>query len=135
MNTHEHDTVLARQWNGYGRVHSHRKNLIIHAVTVPLFMMGTLAMAAGILAPFTPAMHAGWQGVLGAIAGGFFAMIVAVAAQGRGHEKEANRPEPFRGPLDVLARLFFEQWITFPRYVLSGQFGRALFREEGSSRE
>jgi hypothetical protein len=32
---------------------------------------------------------------------------------------------PFEGPLDVLSRIVLEQWITFPRFVLSGSFARA----------
>ena len=35
-------------------------------------------------------------------------------------------PEPFAGPGQALARLFFEQWLTFPRFVLSGGWRRAL---------
>jgi hypothetical protein len=52
-------------------------------------------------------------------------MALAVALQGRGHAVERTSPAPFRGPLDVVARLFAEQWITFPRFVLSGGFARA----------
>jgi hypothetical protein len=48
-----------------------------------------------------------------------------MAVQGRGHRLEKNAPVPFRGPLDVLARIFVEQWVTFPRFVLSGGFARA----------
>jgi hypothetical protein len=51
--------------------------------------------------------------------------VLVIAAQGRGHKGEATRPVPFRGPLDVVARLFVEQWLTFPRYVLSGGFAQA----------
>jgi hypothetical protein len=100
------------QWTLYPDGHRDRTNLLIHAVTVPLFMMGTMTLA------MTPLL-----GAYGAT--GLAGMIVAVAAQGRGHEREATRPVPFRGPLDVVARLFVEQWVTFPRYVLSGAFARA----------
>ena len=49
----------------------------------------------------------------------------AVAAQGRGHGREAVRPVPFRGAADVAVRIVVEQWVTFPRFVLSGGFARA----------
>jgi hypothetical protein len=52
-------------------------------------------------------------------------MVAAILLQGRGHAIEVTRPVPFEGPLDVVARLFAEQWVTFPRYVLSGGLGRA----------
>jgi len=57
--------------------------------------------------------------------GGAAAMIAVMAAQGRGHKLETTAPSPFLGPADVLKRFFAEQWITFPRYVLSGGFARA----------
>jgi hypothetical protein len=38
---------------------------------------------------------------------------------------EQTPPVPFRGPLDVVGRLFLEQWINFPRYLLSGKLGEA----------
>ena len=54
------------------------------------------------------------------------ASLVAVALQGRGHRLEPVPPEPFSGPLNFVSRLFFEQWVTFPRFVLSGGWLAAL---------
>jgi hypothetical protein len=104
-------TPLAR----YSAVHASRANLLLHAVTVPIFCAGTVAVLA---APFASAWLA-----LGAVG-----MLAALAAQGRGHRAEPNRPAPFRGPGDFVARIFFEQWVTFPRYVLSGGFACAWRR-------
>ncbi len=84
-----------------------------HAFTVPLFLAGTVAL---VLAPFENA----WL-----LAGALPAMILPLALQGRTHRLEANPPIPFRGPGDVAARLFVEQWVTFPRFVLGGGFARA----------
>jgi hypothetical protein len=53
-------------------------------------------------------------------------IVVAIALQGGGHRLEHVPPEPFSGPLNFLSRLFFEQWVTFPRFVLSGGWGAAL---------
>ncbi len=44
---------------------------------------------------------------------------------GRGHKLEPTAPVRFRGPGDFAARIFIEQWFTFPRYVLTGQLARA----------
>ena len=52
-------------------------------------------------------------------------MPFAVAMQGRTHGKEEVAPVPFAGPLDVVGRVLVEQLFTWPRYVLSGNFGRA----------
>jgi hypothetical protein len=54
------------------------------------------------------------------------AMVVSVALQGRGHRQEPVPPEPFSGPVNAVARLFFEQWVTFPRFVISGAWLRAV---------
>jgi hypothetical protein len=64
---------------------------------------------------------------------GLGAMVLAIALQGRGHKMEQTAPVPFRGPLDVLGRLFFEQWITFPRYLLSGKLREAWRQGERPS--
>ncbi|HEX4340089.1 MAG TPA: hypothetical protein VH062_29480 [Polyangiaceae bacterium] len=108
--------LLAWQWENYAAVHGHRRNLLIHVLTAPVFMAGTVAVVA---APFT----SGWLALAGVAA-----IVFAIAAQGRGHGMEAAPPIPFRGPLDVVARIFAEQWITFPRYVLSGGLSRAFAR-------
>jgi hypothetical protein len=104
--------LLAWQWSLYPDNHRDAQNLLVHALTVPVFMAGTIAAAA------TP-----WVGPLGLL--GLLGMIGAMAVQGRGHKREATPPVPFRGALDVVGRIFLEQWVTFPRYVASGAFARA----------
>jgi len=52
--------------------------------------------------------------------------VVALVAQGRGHRFEPETPTPFDGPVDFVSRLFAEQWVTFPRFVLSGGGSRNL---------
>ena len=116
MNNVNQPGLLASQWSHYREVHHDRRNLVIHLFTVPVFMAGTVAVA---LAPLV----FGWLAL-----GGVFAMMGAMAAQGRGHRFEQSPPAPFRGPMDVVARIFAEQWITFPRYVLSGELARTLRR-------
>jgi hypothetical protein len=98
------------QWSNYPRSHRDRRNLLVHIFTVPIFMAGTVLLCA------SP-----WRGVLSALTG-LAAMIFAMAAQGRAHRLEENGPEPFLGPLDVVGRIFVEQWFTFPRYVATGRF-------------
>jgi len=80
---------------------------------VPLFVAGSCAVG---LAPFIGP----WLLFFGVPA-----VALPLVLQGRGHRLEAKRPEPFRGPGDFVARIFVEQWVTFPRFVLSGGFSRA----------
>lgn len=108
--------LLGWQWSIYPDGHRDRRNLALHAATVPLFLAGTAAVAASPIA-----------GVGFAVAGAA-AMLASVAAQGRGHKREKTPPAPFRGPGDFLARIFVEQWVTFPRFALSGRFAEAWRR-------
>ncbi|MGO9829707.1 MAG: terminase [Myxococcaceae bacterium] len=111
----ERDTMglLAWQWLNYPQGHRNRLNLALHGATAPLFVVGTIML---VVAPLYR-----WQLAPIGLAG----VLVAFAAQRRGHRSELARPKPFRGASDVLARFFVEQWVTFPRYVLSGGFARA----------
>jgi hypothetical protein len=106
--------LLRWQWSLYSEGHRSRLNLLIHLLTWPLFLAGTLTLPWGI---FTLQPRA--------ILGGLFAMLLPMLAQKKGHSGELTAPAPFRGPLDVVKRFFVEQWITFPRYLLSGEYAKA----------
>ena len=107
--------LLRWQWEGYPRYHQSRFNLLLHIVVVPLFLLGNVALLAGLLQRSWPV-----------VAAGIVAMVVSVVLQGRGHNTEPNPPEPFTSPANAISRIFFEQWVTFPRFVLSGGWLRAL---------
>lgn len=108
------DPLLRWQWRGYGRNHQDPRNLLLHLFAVPLFMAGTLAVLAGALQASPLLAGAGVAAALGSL-----------ALQGRGHRLEQHAPEPFDGAGDALARILAEQWITFPRYLLSGGWQEA----------
>lgn len=104
--------LVTWQWQLYPHNHADRGNLVLHVVTVPLFWLGTLA-------PLVALVTTPWLALAA------LAMPVAMAAQGRGHRRESVAPVPFRGPADVVGRIVAEQWLTFPRFVLSGGLARA----------
>jgi hypothetical protein len=110
----EHESLLAAQWAGYRHVHQSRTNLILHIATVPFFWAGTLAVLA------SPVLG------VGAAIAGVVTMAVVMAIQGSGHGHEASAPAKFKGPADMAGRILAEQWFTFPRYVVTGGFARAL---------
>lgn len=98
--------ILHTQWADYSRIHANRANFIVHLMTAPVFMGGTVAFFWSFCAlSLTLSLV------------GFFAMIAAIAAQGWSHKKEANAPAPFTSRGNAFARIILEQWITFPRYV------------------
>jgi len=55
-------------------------------------------------------------------------VTVALLLQGIGHKREAMPPQAFDGPLDFAKRILAEQFITFPRFVLSGGWMRNVTR-------
>lgn len=109
--------LLQWQWKDYGSFHQNKTNLLIHIVTVPLFMSGTLALVAAVLE----------LSVL-LLALSIFCMAISLAMEGRGHKMEPVAPIPFTSPFNAVSRLFLEQWITFPRFVLSGGWYRNLLK-------
>jgi len=107
---------LARwQWESYPRYHQSRANLLLHIVVVPLFLVANLALIVALV-------QRSWWFALFA----FGVMVVSVALQGRGHRQEAVPPEPFTSGVNAVSRIFLEQWITFPRFVVSGGWLRAF---------
>jgi len=107
-------SLLSWQWGIYPSAHADRRNLAIHVITNPIFIAGLVAVPLGLITMT-------W---LTAIAG-VLAMPLVMFIQGRGHRLEKEPPAPFRGPLDVLGRIFLEQLVNFPRYVITGKFADA----------
>ena len=113
--------ILAWQWRHYADNHRDRLNLWIHYVAVPMFVGATLAGVQLLLT--------GHYGVAALALG---VMVFAFALQGLGHRREKVAPIPFDGAGDFFARVFAEQFITFPRFVLSRGFAR---QSGGSSQD
>ena len=107
--------LLRWQWEGYAPYHRSRMNLLIHIVAVPVFVLGNILLLVGLV-------QLSW--ILAGAA--IVVTIAAIGAQGQGHRREPLPPEPFAGPLNALSRILCEQWVTFPRFVLSGGWACAL---------
>jgi hypothetical protein len=56
---------------------------------------------------------------LPALAAATLCFLAPLIFEGRGHKLEATAPEPFEGGLYFILRLFAEQLITFPRFVVT----------------
>lgn len=111
--------LLRWQWANYPEAHTTRANLLLHIFTAPFFWAGTALLLAGL---FT----LNWGPALLGLA----CLPVPLMAQGLGHKRlEPNPPLPFTGPWNFVARFCLEQWINFPRFVLSGGWGRAFSKD------
>lgn len=104
----------AWQWRGYHNNHQHPANLVLHLIAVPLFILGALLVLSGLF---------GLD--LVQLAVGVIALIAGLGLQRQGHRLEAEQPEPFANRQDAVQRLLTEQFITFPRFVLSGAWWKA----------
>ena len=107
--------TLAWQWKDYLQYHQSQLNLWIHIVAVPIFILATLSLISAIFRlDIISAIYA------------ILIMAVSFAVQGLGHSKEAVPSVPFEGPANALTRIFLEQFITFPKYVITGKWYAAL---------
>ncbi|RBL65704.1 terminase, partial [Pseudomonas sp. MWU13-2625] len=55
---------------------------------------------------------------------GVVGILAALGLQRHGHSLEAQAAEPFSDRKDAVQRLLVEQFVTFPRFVLSGAWWR-----------
>ena len=107
--------LLSWQYEGYPQYHGDRTNLLIHIVAVPAFVLSAAWLVVA-------ALSMQWAQLVVAI----LAVLVSFLVQGIGHKREAAPPIPFAGPGDAVSRILAEQFVTFPRFVFSGGYGRAL---------
>jgi hypothetical protein len=98
----------------YLQSHQDRVNLVIHLLAVPLFW---LAAARLLIAPFTPGLQGGFQGLV--------MISLSMGLQGYGHRRESVAPLPFQSPLDFLTRILAEQFVKFPAFLFSGRWWRS----------
>jgi hypothetical protein len=105
--------LLKWQWDGYFRYHQSRANLAIHVFAIPVFLIGNVVAVVSLLS-----LDLGGA-VLGVVLTGASMFI-----QGRSHKLEPVPSEPFASVGQFFGRFFLEQWINFPRFVLSGGWVR-----------
>ena len=107
--------LLDWQGSDYSAKHRSRTNLLLHMAAVPLFQVGSAVLVGTAIA------HSGVGMGLGVLG-----MVGGLIIQGRGHRGEREAPVPFNGAADFVSRFLVEQWVTFPRFVLSGAWQRNL---------
>ena len=109
-------------WASYLRVHADRRNLFIHLLAVPLFVVSNFSLVLYLV-----------QGDFVSSVIVIVLAIIAMALQKRGHAGEINAPLPFSGRGNFLKRWFTEQFFTFPLFLLSGRWWRQNKSADGES--
>ena len=102
--------LVAWAWRETPPVHRDGRNLLIHVLAVPLFVLGHGLVIAGLLLAW-------WLTLAGVLC-----VIISIAAQGFGHSLERQPVHPFTGPRDFVRRLYAEQFCNFWRFLFGGQW-------------
>lgn len=102
--------LVAWAWRETPPVHRNARNLAIHIVAVPLFVLGHALLLGGVLA-------SAWLAVVGVLC-----ILVSIAVQGFGHSLEQQQVHSFTGPRDFVRRLYAEQFCNFWRFLFAGQW-------------
>ena len=102
--------LLSWAWTQTPPVHENGKNLLIHALAVPLFVVGHCLFVAAFFFNL-------WLFVAGLLC-----VAVSLSMQRYGHSLERNQPPPFAGSRDFLRRLYAEQFWNFWRFLFAGHW-------------
>jgi hypothetical protein len=93
----------------YPKFHRNRVNLLIHLVAVPLFVASVFG-----------ALWCAFQGHLFLSVALLIGSAISLASQRYGHKLEETPPIPFSGPGNYIRRILVEQFLSFPRFLISG---------------
>ena len=110
--------LIGWAWRETLPVRRNTRNLVIHIVAVPLFVLGHVLLIGGVLA-------SGWLAVAGLLC-----VVVSIAVQGFGHSLERQQVHRFTAPRDFLRHLYAEQFFNFGRFLFSGQWYLSLNRRD-----
>jgi phage terminase small subunit len=109
-----HPNLHTWQWRTYADNHRHPANLVLHLIAVPMFILAALLILDGLCSLS-----------FSSIAIGVIGLIAALGFQRHGHTLEQQSAESSSDRGDAVKRLLVEQFVTFPRFVLSGAWWRA----------
>jgi hypothetical protein len=103
-------SLVAWAWRETPPVHQDARNLVIHLLAVPLFVIGHVLALSSLLVAW-------WLAIAGILC-----IIISIALQGFGHSLERQQVHPFTGPRDFLRRLYAEQFFNFWRFLFTRQW-------------
>lgn len=112
--------LLDKQWSDYSERHRNKVNLLIHIVTVPLIWWAVIQSVGGLILILIGV------GGLAMLVYAVILIAIALFAQRHGNGMEEIKPAPFTNAKDFAMNAAAEQFVTFPRFVLSGGWLRNL---------
>jgi hypothetical protein len=109
--------IVEKQWGDYADRHRNRNDLLIHLIGVPIVWVGAFQLLGGLLLVLL-----GVPGAFGMLVWAAVLIGGSLFVQARGHAMEGVEPEKFADAGDFAKRMLAEQFINFPRFVLSGRW-------------
>jgi 2-hydroxy-palmitic acid dioxygenase Mpo1-like protein len=109
---------LNQQWSGYADRHRNKVNLLIHIVTVPLVWIAGIQVVGSLL------LMLSGLGAFKILVWAVILIAIALFAQSHGNSMEATKPAPITDWKEFALNAAAEQFVTFPRFVLTGTWLR-----------
>jgi hypothetical protein len=113
--------LVEKQWDDYSDRHRNRNGLLIKLVAVALFWFVGFQLIGGLLL-----MLLGVPGAFGML---FWALVlggISLGAQQAARSMERGPQERAKDPAELVQRILADQFINFPRFVLSGRWLKNL---------
>lgn len=118
--------LIESQWSDYSTRHRKRNHLLIQIVAVPLFWLASIQVLGALLLMLMGVPH-GFRMLLWA------AVLIGLSlgAQAVGRSLEYGAAQPAVSPIEFARRTLVEQFVTFPRFLLTGGWLRNLKAADG----
>jgi hypothetical protein len=113
--------LVDQQWSDYADRHRDKTHLMLKIVAVPLAWLAVIQAFGALLLLLLPGVPG-----FGALAWAFVMIAVSVFLQVRGAALEASKPKPFAFTKDTALWFAADDFVNFPRFVLTGEWLRNL---------
>ncbi len=98
--------------------HWSKKNLIIHIFAVPIFIISNISILYWI-----------FQLNIIVILLSFWLIWFSLLLQWKWHKLETNKPKKFSSKWDFIKRIYIEQFITFPLFLISWNYFKNIIKK------
>ena len=113
--------LVDQQWGDYAERHRNKTHLMLKVVAVPLVWLAGVQAFGALLLMLMPGVS-GFSVLLWALV----LVAISVFLQYRGAAMEASPPKPFAFTKDTALRLAADNFVNFPRFLLTGEWLRNL---------
>jgi hypothetical protein len=113
--------LVDQQWSDYAERHRDKTHLMLKIVAVPLVWLAAIQLFGALLLMLMPGVSG-----IGPLVWALVMVAVSVFLQVRGASMEADKARPFALTRDYALWLAADDFVNFPRFVLTGEWLRNL---------